>query len=158
LIQNSYSDNLTFYTDGSIKDHKTPNIKSGIGWICEANTNINFNASTKSYADTNRTELEAVLSLLLVIPSNFSIKIHLDNQTAIKNLQYTSFLKQLHTKNWDIISFINHLKTLKNLNIQFLKIKSHTNSFHNQADSLAKRGTSKPILELLLPTTSTYFL
>ena len=91
--------NLHFYTDGSLKNLQTPTIQSGIGWICRDNTLIKFNAATQSYPDTTRIELEAILSLLIAIPSNISINIYIDNITAINNLQTPTTAKQIQLKN-----------------------------------------------------------
>ncbi|CAG8842808.1 2251_t:CDS:1, partial [Racocetra persica] len=43
---------LHFHTDASIQNLQSPNIKSDIGWICENNLSIKFNATTIPYLDT----------------------------------------------------------------------------------------------------------
>src|SRR6185312_4470973 len=88
---------------------------SNLYWICENNISIKFNTATTPYPDSTRTELEAIISLLLTIPNNTHINIHLDNNTAIKNLKQTHFSKTIQNKNWDIIFIINQIKSIKNI-------------------------------------------
>ena len=79
----------------------------------------------------------------------FFLNIYIDNTTAIKNLEQSITLKLIQTKNWNIIFYINHLKHFKNILTTFHKVKLYsTDSFHNQADSLAKQGTTKSIIKL----------
>ena len=126
------TENLHFYTDRSLKNLQTPTIQSGIGWIYRDNTLIKFNAATQSYPDATRIELEAILSLLIAIPSNIYINIYIDNTTAINNLQTSTTAKQIQLKNWDIIHYINYLKKSKKITTIMHKIKSHsTNLFYN---------------------------
>ncbi|CAG8828736.1 23627_t:CDS:1, partial [Racocetra persica] len=75
LIQNLDSQELHFHTDASIQNLQSPNIKSGIGWICENNLSIKFNAATILYPDTTHAELEAIISLLFAISNNTYIHI-----------------------------------------------------------------------------------
>src|SRR6185295_10143084 len=81
-------------------------------------------------------------------PINSHNNIHLDNLSALKNIQlFPSLHKFSHIKNWDILFIIHYLIKTKSLNISFHKVKSHSNnSFHNQADLLAKQGTSKHLI------------
>ena len=109
---------------------------------------IKFNAATIPYPDTTRAELEAIISLLLATPNNTHIHIHLDNKTAIKNLKQKYYTKILQNQNWDILLTINQIKSIKNLTFTLHKVKSHSNSLHNQADLLAKRETNKPIFRI----------
>src|ERR1043165_5145735 len=102
----------------------------------------------------------SIISILLVAPFNSLLNIYIDNLTAIKNLSSSASTKIIQQKNWDILTIINSLKTTKNINLNPIKVKSHsTNTFHNQADSLAKQGTNKPILKIHLSffTLPTYF-
>ena len=161
LLQSLHLTELNFYTDASIQNLKTPSIKSGIGWICKENTSIKFNAATQPSPDFTRIELMSIISILLVAPFNTLLNIYIDNLTAIKNLTSPTSTKLIQQKNWDILTIINSLKTTKNINLNLIKVKSHsTNSFHNQADSLAKQGTNKPILKIQLSffNPPTYFL
>jgi len=76
------------------------------------------------------------------------ITIYLDNIIAIKNLTFFSSYKLIQNKNWDILQIINSLKENKNISLKLIKVKSHSNiSLHNQADLLAKQGTTKPIIK-----------
>ena len=133
---------MHFYTDASIKNNQLTSPNISIAQLSES-LNIKFNAAISSYPDISRNELEAIIYLLLAIPANSNIQIHLDNNTAINSLQQppTTLIK---TKNWDTIYIINQFKKQKNINFILHKVKSHlTNSFHNQVDLLAKQGCHK---------------
>ena len=150
-----------FYTDASIKNLQTPNLQSSIGWICENDLSIKFNAAIHPSPDSSRSELAAIISLLLVLPINSTITILIDNLIAINNLLNLSPSKLIQNKNWDIITIINSIKLTKNISIIPTKVKSHSNSsIHNQADLLAKQGSNKPILEIsyIYFNLPTYFL
>ena len=148
-ILNLSISNLQFATDASIQNHQTTNIQTSIGWICENDASIKFNAAITPSPDSSRSELIAIIPLLLVIPNNSTITILTDSLTAIKNLLNFSTSKLIQTKNWDIISIINSIKSTKNIFINPIKVKSHsTNSLHNQADLLAKQGSAKPLLTI----------
>ena len=148
-ILNLNTIHLNFFTDASIKNLQSSNIKSGIGWICENDPSIYFNAAINPSPDSSRSELIATIPLLLAIPNNSVITIYIDNLSAIKNLIYPPSFKLIQNKNWDIISIINSIKSTKNISITPIKVESHsTNSLHNQADLLAKQGSDKPIIEI----------
>jgi RNase H len=139
--------NLQFATDASIQNLQTTNIRTSIGWICENNSSIKFNAAITPFPDSSRSELIAIIPLLLVIPINSIITILTDSSIAIKTLLNFPTSKLIQAKNWDIISIINSIKSTKNILINLIKVKSHsTNSLHNQADLLAKQGSAKPLL------------
>src|SRR6185295_7011717 len=78
-------------------------------------------------------------------PINSHNNIHLDNLSALINIQlFLSLHKFSHIKNWDILFIIHYLIKTKSLNISFHKNKSYSNnSFHNQANLLAKQDTNK---------------
>jgi exonuclease III/ribonuclease HI len=153
LLNTNSLNNLHFYTDASIQNLRTPNIKSGIGWILENNTHIKFNANSINTHNSTRVELEPVIYILLIIPNNLHIHIHMDNLSAIqaiKKLPYTH-PTQIKNENWDILHIINYLLKNKNITLILHKIKSHSkNSLHQNADLLAKRGTNHQPLILNL--------
>jgi len=88
------SNNLHFYTDASIKNSQTPNIKTGIAWILQNNTQTKFNTSISNAPNSTRAELSIFIFLFLTLPTNSKIHIHLDNLSAIQilknNLSYNS--------------------------------------------------------------------
>src|ERR1043165_9766768 len=93
----------------------------------------------------------SIISILLVASFNTLLNIYINNLTVIKNLSSSTPTKIIQQKNWDILTIINSLKTTQNINLNPIKIKSHsTNLFHNQADLLAKQDTNKPILKIQL--------
>ena len=93
--------------------------------------------------------MEAILYLLLTTPSNSTINIYLDNKTTINYLKSLADTTTTQRKNWDIIHIINQILTKKHIQLTTHKVKSHSNNYlHNQADLLAKQGTSKPIISI----------
>ena len=109
LLAKNLSNNTHFYTNASIIDAQTPHPKIGIGWISEHNTQIKFNCAISSYPDSTRAELEAIIYLLLILPINSQSNIHLDNLSALKNIQlFPSLHKFSHIKNWDILFIIQY--------------------------------------------------
>ena len=141
--------NLQFATDASIQNVQSSNIRSSIGWICENNPSIKFNALINPSPDSSRSEMIAIIPLLLVVSISSTITIYTDSLITIKNLLNPPSSKLTQLKNWDIIFIINSIKSTKNISINFSKVKSHsTNPLHNQADLLAKQGSTKPLLTI----------
>ncbi|CAG8828494.1 2518_t:CDS:1, partial [Gigaspora rosea] len=60
--------NLNFYTDASILNSQTDNISTGIAWILENDTQIQFNASINHAPNSTRAELAALIPLFLILP------------------------------------------------------------------------------------------
>ncbi|KAF0548137.1 hypothetical protein F8M41_026349 [Gigaspora margarita] len=75
-ILNLNTIHLNFFTDASIKNLQSSNIKSGIGWICENDPSIYFNAAINPSPDSSRSELMATIPLLLAIPNNCHYNIY----------------------------------------------------------------------------------
>jgi ribonuclease HI len=143
--------NLHFYTDASIQNICSPNIRTGIGWILENYSYIKFNAAILSTLNSTQAEMEAIIPILLIIPQNLSIHIHTDNLSAIhliKQLPYSNYT-QLKHPNWNTLHIINYLLQLKQTKLILHKIKSHSkNAYNTNADLLAKKGTNKSILQI----------
>ena len=101
LLSNSSQNNLYFYTDVSIYYSQTSSIKSGISWILSNNNQIKFNASLTYTSNLMRAEIEAIISILLILPIFSHVYIHIDNLLALqtlKNLPYNNYtqIKQLN--------------------------------------------------------------
>jgi hypothetical protein len=123
---------MHFYISSFIRNNHILSLQIGVGWISN-NLNIKFNAAISSYPNLICNQLEALIYLLLIIPNNSNINIHLNNSTIIKNLQLilpSYNLTQL--KNCDILNIIYQIKNKKNIEFILHKIKSHSpNTFQN---------------------------
>jgi ribonuclease HI len=148
------SKNLHFYTDASIINSQTQNIFTGIAWILENDTQIKFNASITYAPNSTRAELAALISLFLILSSNYQIHIHLDSLSTIQTLTYSipyNHNSQTKQNNWDIIHILNFLTKHKNINYITHKVKSYSNNtLHNIIDTLAKHGANKTEFKLNL--------
>ena len=75
------------YTDGSLTNLGTDNIKMSFGWtfILDSNipSSIDFNACIKNFPSSTRAEIFAILTALCVCPENSIINVYTDSQAAI---------------------------------------------------------------------------
>jgi len=87
-----------------------------------------------------------------MIPRKKQIEIYTDSNAAIRNisrgLEQACRSKTLKKKNAIWITKIRELIRTKNIQIELVKVKSHSkNRWNDKADSLAKKGaTSKEII------------
>jgi len=147
-IASKYSNNkeLEFYTDGSLYNIGTDNIKIGIGWI---QTNIDaspasFISSIENFPSSTKAETMALLTALLVTPPKCKITICLDSNVTIQNYnkinrEDLSCRKQLKMEHIWIWKTIKYIQEQLNLSIELIKIKGHSgNQLNDKADLLAK--------------------
>ena len=77
--------NVDIYTDGSLKDLKNNTCSMGIGWFI-ANLEIHntkFHASLSSFPSLTKAEIFALLTALIVCPTNSTVDIYLDSANTI---------------------------------------------------------------------------
>ena len=100
-----------------------------------------------------RAKIEAIISILLILPISSHIHIYINNLLALqtlKNLSYNNYT-QIKQLNQDIIYIINSLIKSKNISCTFHKIISYSkNTYYNIADKLAKKETNKLPLKINL--------
>src|SRR6185436_6479318 len=92
-------------------------------------------------------ELIAIWVAILTVPEKKQVEIYTDSNAAIRNisrgLEQTDRNKILKKKNaiW-VIKIVDLIKT-KNIQIELVKVKSHSkDKWNDKADSLAKKGTT----------------
>src|SRR5437016_12690660 len=129
----SYND-LIFYSDGSMSHAGSTNLKMGYGWIgfdSDMNQIDSFYASTNLWPSSTRAEISALLSILMVIPSNCSIQLYTDSDNLIQGLKLllnnrSKFIAlKLRLNNYVLWYCIEGLITKKFITIITHKVKAH---------------------------------
>ncbi|CAG8856959.1 36521_t:CDS:1, partial [Gigaspora margarita] len=126
-------------------------------WILDNQVRIKFCAAIPNAPNSTRAETESIFYLLLIIPNNTLVNIHIDNVSTIQILQNLPYFQNTLIKltNWDIVHNINYLLNHQNISITLHKVKAHSNNvLHTNANQLAKRSTDKKPIEI----NSNYFL
>ena len=125
---------ITAYTDGSLSskhvrhDHSRPNNISmmGSGWFI-VETNRRFDCGSQLWPSSTKAELVAIWSLLLTAPTNSKLHIITDSQAAIDGIRnhLTTPTVRIYFKstNGPILDAIRHSTTVKNLTVNYIKIK-----------------------------------
>jgi ribonuclease HI len=99
-------------------------------------------------------KLVAIWAAILMIPKEKQVEIHTDSNAAIRNigrsLEQTDRNKIIKKKNAIWIMKIKDLVKTKNIQIDLVKVKSHSkDKWNDRADSLAKKGTmSREIVQV----------
>lgn len=90
---NTYN-NFVFYSDGSVKDISLPSCRLGFGWIQTRKSipDASYFGTTIFMPSSTKAEAFAILTILLVCPSYFSIKIMTDSANCINT--FYSFVVQ----------------------------------------------------------------
>ena len=149
--------NYVFYTDGSLKP--TNDIyQMALGWILldnEENNNIlfEFSASNFGWPSSTKAELLALITAILTVTPNSSVKIYTDSNNVItqfayykKEYSYRRKLKMTAFWSWETV---NYLINRYNINLELIKVKAHSGNWANeQADLLAKRGLNEQKISL----------
>src|SRR5438034_4000691 len=145
----SYNE-LIFYSDGSMSHAGSTALQMGYGWIgfdSDMNQIDSFYACTKLWPSSTRAEISALLSILLVIPSNCSIQLYTDSDNLIQGMKLllnnrSKFIASiLRLNNYVLWDCIEGLITRKFINIITHKVKAHDGDIYNEkADALAKQG------------------
>jgi ribonuclease HI len=136
---------ITFYTDGSVRDFGTQDCSMGIGWVQIHQNNIlhEFQAQIKYWPCSFKAELFAILSAISTAPRSCIIHIFTDSQSVISkfnSLQNSpcslSFTHTPYSMLW--YTLIN-LTQSYNHQIIFHKVTAHQEDrFNNHADQLAR--------------------
>jgi ribonuclease HI len=149
----------TIYTDGAANkrnEEEETDKNMGIGWvqITEAQnwSEEEVALGVKGWPTSTTAEMLAIWAAILTIPKGKKLVIFTDSNAAIRNiskgLAYIDRNEVLKKKNalW-VLKIIDIVKT-KNIQIEWVKVKSHSkNRWNDKADSLAKKGTlSKKII------------
>ena len=145
---------LSIYTDGALETAESDLYprKMGIGWIIINEQNSDeptvlrqFKGAIKDWPSSTRAELGAIGTALLVVPYKCRIKVYTDSANAIGMIQKIQSSqkkpKATKLKNGSILAMISNIILEKKLEIELIKVKSHSGIYFNeQADKLAKEG------------------
>ena len=139
---------LEFYTDGSLTNLGTQDMSMVCAYIQThtAAPQLKFAAKLGSWPSAARSELIAVVMVLLVSPPNADIRVYTDSKCTIDHYEYListpsftsprNIFKQNNNIVWAI--FCEILET-KKIDLKFIKVKAHDgNHFNEMVDSLAK--------------------
>ena len=146
---------ITAYTDGSLSSKhvrrdrsRSDNISMmGSGWFIVQN-NRRFDCGSQLWPSSTKAELIAIWTFLLTCPINSSIRIITDSQAAIDGItnHFTIPTVRLYLKstNSPILDAIRHSTTVKNLKVDYVKVKSHSGDSGNDlADDIAKSAITR---------------
>jgi exonuclease III/ribonuclease HI len=147
-IKTSLTDatNIQFYTDGSLSDAGTTNMKMGIAWVVAEPSELynEFSASCSLYPSSTRAEIFAILSALCVVPPNCHVQFMTDSQAVIQRMSELPTDQNNYntdTSNYLLWATIRFIISSNNLTVSLAKVAAHTGVYLNEkADTLAKRG------------------
>jgi ribonuclease HI len=141
----------SFYTDGALYKKKEENDigKMGIGWVQveekEDWPEEEIALGLEGWPSATIAELAAIWAAILTVPEGKSIEVFTDSIAALRNinraLQSVEKERILKKKNamW-IMNIVGLIKS-KNIKIEIIKVKSHSeNKWNDRADLLAKKG------------------
>ncbi|CAB4442140.1 unnamed protein product [Rhizophagus irregularis] len=77
-----------------------------------------FRSEISYFSSSNKAELLAVISVLIVLPSNSEVTIYTDLNNVI-------------TGYYDIISILREIIVTNNLTLDFIKVKGHSDDYFN---------------------------
>src|SRR5579871_5588494 len=157
----SHTNTLEFYTDGSLIDPNTPYVSNSFALLQTHHSapNFTFVATIEKWPTILRSELAAIVTAILISPSNATITINTDSKSVIDHYNYIisnriqyNYARKIFKEATNNILWITLLDliTKKNINLQFNKIKAHSGNLNNDlVDELAKRAhnyNSPPIV------------
>src|SRR6185295_6813209 len=142
-----------FYTDGVLYKKKKENDteRIGIGWLQVGERNNwpeeEIALRLEEWPSATIAELAAIWTAILTVPEGKNIELHTDSMAALRNInraiQKVEKEKILKKKNAMWIMNITGLIKSKNIKIDIVKVKSHSeDKWNDRADSLAKKGAN----------------
>ena len=158
LISNLYlnhNDNVEVYTDGSLQYNYNTQAKDHMSseWlILNSNNEIAIQAKEKidNWPSSTRSELMAILHLILCIPMNRKVTIFTDSKAAIDSINNALLINTngrnkarlwLKQNNSTIVSFIVDLVNSKNISLTLVKVRGHADNIGNNiVDIIAKEA------------------
>ena len=154
---------LEFYTDGSMRYHKSDRCTMGIGWI-QTNADFgapicSFSAQVQRFPSALRAEIYAVLSALCTAPPHCNVKIFTDNRNVVHGIKHIlsaehitpAHLHTLFEQNHLLWAAIHFILEEQDLILECEWVKAHAenppNPYNDEADKLAKEGNEEDIFE-----------
>ena len=140
---------FTCYTDGSLLNPDASAIM-GAGWVFVGSHTEDARGCVglRNWPSSTKAKLTAILMALCSVPSNSRCSIYTDSQAAIDGIKQLMSLgdswKWNKLSNNNIKAAIRLLYGLKNISVDLIKMKEHSNDTYNDiADLLAKRRASE---------------
>src|SRR6266496_2260469 len=140
-----------FYTDGSLSNLGSPQIKLGFGWLQLTDDDQIISECShsilSSWPSSTKAEASAILSIIEQLPPRAFVSIYLDSKVAIDTVKslldasshlHKSFLTRPHHNLWARL-----LELIKEncINLSLFKVVAHSNDlFNDRADYLARQG------------------
>ena len=146
---------LIFFTDRSLKGKIENSIKTNRIGIGQAQISLGkdevieqFSARVNGWLSSTIAELIAIWSVLLAVPIEEKITIYTDSNLAIRGIRRELAnnvnSRILKKKNPIMITNIVDIIRGKKINLELVKVKSHSNDKWNEyADKLAKQGLNR---------------
>jgi ribonuclease HI len=154
------------FTDGSLVDADSPNVRAGIGWhIVEGwATGLTYSAGLSGPISSTRAELMAVISLAAAVPSGTTLRIKTDSQNVahgfninIMQGQRLTLRKRLRQKFWQEWSTLRDIMEERQITVTISWVKAHVGIDENEvADALAKKGLDLPPAALKRQSTADF--
>ena len=145
------------YSDGSLSDAQTIQMKMGSGWAIFTEEDptfplqpiAEFNCNTELWPSSTKAEIVALYSLVKACPTNRHIKLYTDSQALIDTAKEITLYSVYYQKKklkmpghlwWGLIADIIRSQSIT---ITYHKVKGHSNCPQNDyVDELAKKGRS----------------
>ena len=141
LLENS-ARKFEIYTDGSVCGFRSQQCTISFGFIIVKNNMIlhSFRSEISYFPSSNKGELLAVISALIVLPSNSEITIYADSNNVIIGyydiIDRNNFIIlprkffKIRTNNiyWSIL---REIIVTNNLTLDFVKVKGHSDNYFN---------------------------
>ena len=152
--KNNTINSYKFYTDRSLNNRGSKEIKMGAAWIQTVGpySDSVFKTGVDNWPSAARAEATAIATAILTVPQDKKVEIFMDSQNCINNYTYllTNNPKQTHKRwlkmnNWSIWSTIINTVKKKNIKLTLTKVKAHSNNpLNDKANILAKEASQLP--------------
>ena len=154
---------LVFFTDGSLRKSQASvgpkEDHMGVGWVQVDNKEEAIldegKVGARNWPSSTKAELLAIWYVLLIVPKKKRVKIYTDSAAAIAGVKRSKELRAskhwIKEKNADLKRSIRELVELKEIELELVKVKGHSNSkWNNLADKLAKEGGNIETLDSII--------
>src|SRR6266542_2665995 len=165
---NSVLENYQFYTDGSLTNLCSPDMRMDFGWVQVVDDLILASHSASIpcfYPSASRAEISAIAHIISNLPDNSTIELYTDSLSSINTLQKYLLTPTLFKRT--LYKIPNHLLWgsvaddifKKNLIVKIFKVPAHSgNLLNDRADALARVATSSsPDIPSYTPSTHSSF-
>ena len=135
---------LDIYTDGSLKDVKTDDMRMACAFIVKSPIETTFSCAIENEPSSTKVELMAVILAIMICPKDSRININTDSKNIITifekliTMEMSKIKKERFTDLY-LWSFLIRLIRFFNLTVTMTKVKAHSDDiYNNEADKEAK--------------------